>query len=60
MIARLNEAVIFAPKEEAVRGRLGELGAVTRPTTPELYVEILKADEANVVPLVQSGLPKPE
>jgi tripartite-type tricarboxylate transporter receptor subunit TctC len=60
MIAKLSEAVTFALRDEAVRGRLAELGAVTRPTTPEQYAEMLKSDEANVVPLVQSGLLKPE
>ena len=60
MIARLNEAVTFALKDDAVRGRLAELGAITRPPTPEQYAEMLKSDEANVVPLVQSGLLKPE
>ena len=40
--------------------RLAELGAITRPTTPGQYAERLKSDEANVVPLVQSGLLKPE
>jgi tripartite-type tricarboxylate transporter receptor subunit TctC len=60
LVARLNEAVTFALRDEAVRGRLAELGAVTRPTSPEQYAEMLKSDEANVVPLVQSGLLKPE
>jgi tripartite-type tricarboxylate transporter receptor subunit TctC len=60
VIAKLNEAVTFALREEAVRARLAELGAVTRPTTPEQYAAMLKSDEANVVPLVQSGLLKPE
>ena len=60
LIARLSEAVTFALKDEAVRSRLAELGAITRPTTPEQYAEMLKSDEANVVPLVQSGLLKPE
>jgi tripartite-type tricarboxylate transporter receptor subunit TctC len=60
LIARLNEAVTFALKDDTVRSRLAELGAITRPTTPEHYAEMLKSDEANVVPLVQSGLLKPE
>ena len=60
LIARLNEAVTFALNDDAVRGRLAELGAITRPTTPGQYAELLKSDEANVVPLVQSGLLKPE
>ncbi len=59
-VARLNEAVTFALKDDAVRSRLAELGAITRPTTPEQYAGMLKSDEANVVPLVQSGLLKPE
>lgn len=60
LIARLSEAVISALGEEAVRGRLSELGAVTRPTTPGQFAEMLKSDEANVAPLVQSGLLKAE
>ena len=60
LIARLNEGVTFALRDEAVVKRMAELGAVTRPTTPEQYAELLKADEANVVPLVTSGLLKPE
>jgi tripartite-type tricarboxylate transporter receptor subunit TctC len=60
LIAKLNEAVTFALKDEAVRRRLAELGAVTRPTTPEEYAAMLKTDQANVAPLVQSGLLKPE
>lgn len=60
LIARLNEAVTFALKDDAVRSRLAGLGAITRPTTPEQYAGMLKSDEANVVPLVQSGLLKPE
>lgn len=60
VIARLNGAVTAALKEEAVRSRLAELGAITRPTTPEQYAEMLKADEAGVAPLIASGLLKPE
>ena len=60
LIARLNEGVTFALRDEAVVKRMAELGAVTRPTTPEQYAELLKADEANVAPLVASGLLKPE
>lgn len=60
MIARLNEAVTAALNDDVVRHRLAELGAVTRPTTPEQYAGMLKSDEGNVVPLVQSGLLKPE
>jgi tripartite-type tricarboxylate transporter receptor subunit TctC len=60
LIAKLNEAVTVALKDEAVRSRLAELGAVTRPTTPEEYAAMLKTDQANVAPLVQSGLLKPE
>lgn len=60
LIARLNEGVTFALRDEAVVKRMAELGAVTRPTTPEQYAELLKADEANVAPLVTSGLLKPE
>lgn len=60
LIARLNEGVTFALKDEAVARRLAELGAVTRPSTPAQYADYLKGDEANVTPLVQSGLLKPE
>lgn len=60
VIARLNGAVTAALKEESVRSRLAELGAITRPTTPEQYAEMLKADEAGVAPLIASGLLKPE
>ncbi len=60
LVAKLNGAVTFALKDDAVRGRLAELGAMVRPTTPEAYAEMLKSDEANVLPLVRSGLLKPE
>ncbi|MBS0538242.1 MAG: tripartite tricarboxylate transporter substrate binding protein [Proteobacteria bacterium] len=60
LIAKLNEGVTFALKDAAVRKRLGELGAVTRPSTPAQYADYLKGDEANVTPLVKSGLLKPE
>ena len=60
LIARLNEAVTFALNDDAVRGRLAELGRDHVATTPEHYIEMLKSDEANVMRLVQSGLLKPE
>jgi tripartite-type tricarboxylate transporter receptor subunit TctC len=60
IVRRLNESVTAALKDEAVTKRLGELGAVTRPSTPEQYAEYLKSDAANVEPLVKSGLLKPE
>lgn len=60
LVARLNEAVTFALKDDAVRSRLAGLGAITRPTTSEQYATMLKSDEANVMPLVRSGLLKPE
>ncbi|MBS0517643.1 MAG: tripartite tricarboxylate transporter substrate binding protein [Proteobacteria bacterium] len=60
LIASLNESVTFALKDDAVRARLAELGAVTRPSTPEAFATALKADEAGVLPLVKSGLLKPQ
>jgi tripartite-type tricarboxylate transporter receptor subunit TctC len=60
LIAKLNESVAAALKDEAVQKRLAELGAVTRPSTPEAYTELLKSDLANVEPMVKSGLLKPE
>jgi tripartite-type tricarboxylate transporter receptor subunit TctC len=60
LVARLNEAVISALKDGTVRDRLAALGAITRPTTPGEFAAMLKSDEANVMPLVQSGLLKPE
>jgi hypothetical protein len=59
-----GRAVLPGHRRHTVRrrhhSRLDDLGAITRPTTPEQYAEMLKSDEANVVPLVQSGLLKPE
>jgi tripartite-type tricarboxylate transporter receptor subunit TctC len=60
LIAKLNESVTTALKDEAVAKRLAELGAITRPSTPEQYVDYLKGDAANVEPLVKSGLLKSE
>lgn len=60
LIAALNASVTFALKDDAVRSRLAELGAVTRPSTPDVFAASLKSDEANVMPLVTSGLLKPE
>lgn len=60
LIAKLNEGVNVALKDAAVMKRLAELGAVTRPSTPEQYADYLKTDATNVEPLVKSGLLKPE
>jgi tripartite-type tricarboxylate transporter receptor subunit TctC len=60
VIARLNEAAVAALKEEGVVKRLGELGAVVRPTTPEQVTEAFKSDEVNVAELLKLGLLKPE
>jgi tripartite-type tricarboxylate transporter receptor subunit TctC len=60
VIARLNEAAVAALKEEGVVKRLGELGAVVRPTTPEQVAEAFKSDEVNVAELLKLGLLKPE
>jgi len=60
LIARLNEGVVAGLKDEAASKRLRELGAIVRPSTPAQFVDVLKADEANVSELLQKGLLKPE
>ncbi|SJZ78806.1 Tripartite-type tricarboxylate transporter, receptor component TctC [Enhydrobacter aerosaccus] len=60
LIATLNQNVTSALKDDAVRARLAELGAITRPSTPEAFAAALKSDEETVTPLVKSGLLKPE
>jgi tripartite-type tricarboxylate transporter receptor subunit TctC len=60
LIARLNVATVAALKDENVVKRLKELGSLARPTTPEQFAELLKADEVNVGALVKMGLLKPE
>ena len=56
----LNGAVIAALKDEEVSRKLGELGAVVRPTTRAEFAAYLKDQEAGVSELVKSGLLKPE
>ena len=60
VIAKLNESVTVALKDESVVKRLGDLGALTRPSAPEQYTELLTSDIASTEPLVTSGLIKAE
>lgn len=60
IVERLNGAVVAGLKDDTASKRLRELGAIVRPSTPEQFTEALKADEANVVELLQKGLLKPE
>jgi tripartite-type tricarboxylate transporter receptor subunit TctC len=60
VMAKLNESVIAALKDETVMKRLGDLGAVTRPSTPGQYAEILKTDAVSIEPFVKAGLLKSE
>ena len=60
IVERLNKAVVFGLKDENASKRLRELGAIVRPSTPEQFTEVLKADEANVAELLKEGLLKPE
>lgn len=60
LVDRLNEGVVAGLNDENVTRRLRELGAIVRPSTPEQFSEVLKADEANVAELLQKGLLKPE
>jgi tripartite-type tricarboxylate transporter receptor subunit TctC len=60
LIDKLNEGVVAGLKDETVDRRLRELGATVRPSTPEQFTEVLKADEANVAELLKLGLLKPE
>lgn len=60
LIAKLNESVLAALKDEAVMNRLAELGSITRPSSPEGFAQSLQADVANVEPLVKSGTLKAE
>jgi tripartite-type tricarboxylate transporter receptor subunit TctC len=60
LITQLNVATVAALKDENVVKRLKELGSLARPTTPEQFAELLKADEVNVGALVKMGLLKPE
>ena len=47
-------------KDEAASKRLRELGAIVRPSTPEQFTAVLKADQENVSELLKLGLLKPE
>jgi len=60
LIMQLNGATVAALKDENVVKRLKELGSLARPTTPEQFTDLLKADEVNVSALVNMGLLKPE
>jgi len=60
VIDRLNQAVVASLKDDTAHKRLRELGAIVRPSTPAEFTAALKADEANVVELLQKGLLKPE
>lgn len=56
----LNGAVVAALKDESVSQKLGELGAVVRPSSRQEFAAYLKDQEAGVGELVKSGLLKPE
>ena len=60
VVARLNEGVVAGLRDETANKRLRELGAIVRPSTPEQFAAVLKADEANVSELLRLGLLKPE
>jgi tripartite-type tricarboxylate transporter receptor subunit TctC len=60
ILATLNGTVVTALKDPSVAAKLGELGAVVRPTTMEEFAAYLKDQEAGVSELVKSGLLKPE
>jgi tripartite-type tricarboxylate transporter receptor subunit TctC len=56
----LNGAVVAALKDESVSQKLGELGAVVRPSSRQEFAAYMKDQEAGVGELVKSGLLKPE
>jgi tripartite-type tricarboxylate transporter receptor subunit TctC len=56
----LNGAVVAALKDEEVRRKLVDLGAVVRPSTRAEFAAYMKDQEAGVSELVKSGLLKPE
>jgi tripartite-type tricarboxylate transporter receptor subunit TctC len=56
----LNGAVVAALKDETVAQKLGELGAVVRPSSRAEFAAYMKDQEAGVGELVKSGLLKPE
>ncbi|TBR25439.1 MAG: tripartite tricarboxylate transporter substrate binding protein, partial [Reyranella sp.] len=60
ILATLNGAVVAALKDPAIAAKLGELGAVPRPSTMEEFAAYMKDQEAGVSALVKSGLLKPE
>lgn len=60
LIMQLNAAAVAALKDETVVKRLKDVGSLARPTTPDQFAELLKADEVNVSALVKMGLLKPE
>lgn len=60
IIDTLNKAIVAALGDDAVKKRLGELGATIMPSTPGEYAERLKQDERDTVELEKLGLLKPE
>jgi len=60
IVARLNDGVVAGLKDDVVQKRLGELGAMVRPSTPAELAAQLKVDEANVSELLKMGALKPE
>lgn len=60
IITTLNTALVASLNDDAVRKRLGELGAQVRPSTPGAFADYLKAEEATVSELAKTGLLKPE
>jgi tripartite-type tricarboxylate transporter receptor subunit TctC len=60
ILVKLNTAVVTALKEPSVASKLGELGAVVRPTTMEEFAAYLKDQEQGVSEFVKSGLLKAE
>jgi len=60
IVARLNEAVVAGLTDKTANKRLRELGAIVRPSTPDQFTAVLKADEANVSELLKMGMLKPD
>ncbi|MFO1081946.1 MAG: tripartite tricarboxylate transporter substrate binding protein [Reyranellaceae bacterium] len=58
IVEKLNQVIVAALKDPVVHGRLTELGAVVRPSTPEEFVAVMKADEESIGDLAKKGLLK--
>ena len=60
ILASLNAAVVAVLRDEAIAGKLRELGATPRPTTLAEFSEYMKEQEAGIGALTGAGLLKVE